>query len=121
MDNMIYEILYKYFNSLAVSGYKNYGNVYKILFLVCIEEFIRNDFYGYLTKDDYNKINRALYCIYGTDCLIPVPNYKTYNMNKLYIGSLSEMAHRITTLENTKVVKTGEGDIEVPDINIVNN
>ena len=42
-------------------------------------------------------------------------------MNKLYIGSLSEMAHRITTLENTKVVKTGEEDIEVPDINVVNN
>ena len=100
MDNMIYEILYKYFNSLAISGYKNYENVYKILFLVGIEEFIRNDFYGYLTKEDYNEINKALYCIYG---------------------SLSEMAHRITTLENTKVVKTGEEDIEVPDINVVNN
>lgn len=121
MDNMIYEILYKYFNSLAISGYKNYEKVYKILFLVSIEEFIRNDFYGYLTKEDYNEINKALYCIYDTDCLIPVPNYKTYNMNKLYIGSLSEMAHRITTLENTKVVKTGEEDIEVPDINVVNN
>lgn len=145
MDNLLYNTLNKYFNLLSNVGYNNYKSVYKILFIVFIEEFIRRDFYGYLTEEDYSSIDRAFYYIYGTDCLIPVPNYCKYNMNKLYLGSVTEMTYKLskmqesidthqeavnkrvdefddrcTTIENTKVVKANEDYIEVTDINISN-
>lgn len=86
MDNLLYNTLLKYFNILSLMGYRNYNSVYKILTLIFIYDFIKKDFYGYLTKEDYNTINKSLYCLFGTDCLIPIPTD-----NKLCFGNITKI------------------------------
>lgn len=139
MDNIIYNSLNKYFHTLSVLGYKSYEEVYKLLTLILIEEFVNSDFYGLITKEDYQHIERALYCLFGTTCLIPYPSFcNNTNMNKLHLGSMTELAtkiediqktvddfigtidtsfiNRINDLEHTKVVKPGDDYIDIPDI-----
>lgn len=130
MSNFIYEVLSRYFNTLSILGYKEYLSVYKVLLLILIKDFIDRDYYGYLTKEDYNTVNKALYCIYGTTCLIPYSGKYSKTMNKLYLGSMSEIAYRLSqieddveaandkikTIENTKVVKPDTTSYEIQDI-----
>ena len=100
MGNFIYEVLSRYFNTLSVLGYKEYSSVYKVLLLILIKDFIDKDYYGYLTEKDYNTINKALYCIYGTTCLIPYSSKYSKTMNKVYLGSMSEISYRLAQIEN---------------------
>lgn len=75
-------------------------NVNKLLVLTLVQEFIDNDFRGYLNKEDYSIIGQALYCIYGTTCLIPYPDYYNCKTRRvMYTGSCSELAHKVDTLE----------------------
>lgn len=84
MDNMIYNILNNYFNALTNTGYKSYNSVEKILALICIQEFL-DEFKCYISDEDYSRINKALTCLYGSDCLIPYPDY--YNNSTMSTGS----------------------------------
>lgn len=113
MDDVLYNSILKYFNTLSYTGYINYDDVDKLLLLVIIEEFIYNDFRGFITENDYREIEKFLYKIFGTSCLIPYPSYcNNYTMNKLHLGDISELSHRVSInednieeLQNTKVVK----------------
>jgi hypothetical protein len=78
---------------------------------------------GIITEDDYREIEKALYKIFGTSCLVPFPNYcNNTDMNKLHLGDISELAYRIDynkqaieEIKNIKVVKTTspyEEDVE---------
>lgn len=119
MDNILYNAILNYFTKLSELGYVNYKDVDKLLLLVTIQEFIYNDFRGFITEDDYREIEKCLYKIFGTSCLVPYPNYcANYTMNKLHLGDISELSHRVEVnednikdIQNTKVVKVlAEGE-----------
>ena len=126
MDNVVYTAISRYFNMLSKFGYVNYDEVYNILYLILIRDFIYNDFYGYITEDDYRYIERSLYCLVGKSCLIPYPEYLT--MNNLNLGSISELAYMIkknkediskvtdsiNEIKKTRVIKGDLNGEEIP-------
>ena len=71
--------------------------------LIFYYHLIYNDYRGYIKKEDYHTIEKALNCLYGTNCLIPYPDY--LKMGKLHLGEMTEMAQRIKRAEDTEVVK----------------
>lgn len=123
MDDILYNSLFKYFDTLSSTGYVSYKDVDKLLLLTIIQEFIYNDFRGFITEDDYREIEKFLYRIFGTSCLIPYPNYcNNYTMNKLHLGDISELSHRVDINESkiqevrdTKVVKVLPTEDETVD------
>jgi hypothetical protein len=126
MVNHLYDSINKYFNRVTNVGYVSQPNVEKMLLFVAIQELLENDFRAYVSEKDYGEIENALYCLYGTTCLIPFPDYYT-NKNKrvMYTGSMSENAHRIEILEKeVEEIKWGrvpDKDIVVPGFIIEDN
>ena len=122
MDEMIYQALGSYYHALELKGYMPQKDVEKLLVLTFYRDFVFNDYRGILSREDYYLIEQALNCLYGTTCLIPYPDY--LKMGKLHLGEISEMCHRVKTLENTPVLKLihdlskAEGDVE-SDVMIV--
>ena len=123
MDEILYNSLLKYFNTLSSVGYVSYKDVDKLLLLTIIQEFIYNDFRGFISEDDYREIEEFLYKIFGTSCLIPYPNYcNDYTMNKLHLGDISELSHRVSVnednikeIQDTKVIKVIPSEDEIVD------
>ena len=103
MDEMIYAALTGYYNTLSKVGYYKYDTVFSLLLLSFYRDFVFHDYRGILSREDYAEIERALNCLYGTDCLIPYPDY--LKMGKLYLGEITEMADRLKTLEDEPVLK----------------
>ena len=103
MDEVVYNAFETYFNTLCKTGYMSYPNVEKLLLLAFYWDLVRNDYRCHLSKSDYNTIEKALYCLFGSTCLIPYPDY--LKMGKLKLGEMSELACRVKTLENNKVLK----------------
>lgn len=103
MDEIVYEALGVYYNVLEKTGYMSYENMRKLLVLIFYNDLVYSDYRGLITREDYRLIERALDCLYGSSCLIPYPDY--LKMGKLHLGEVTELAHRLRTLENTEVVK----------------
>ena len=103
MDEILYEALTRYYHALSLKGYMSKSHSLKLLVLSFYRNFMFHDYRGLLSKKDYNLIERALDCIYGTSCLIPYPDY--LKMGKLHLGEMTEMAQRIKDIEDTNVVK----------------
>lgn len=100
MDEEVYNSLTSYFTSLKNIGYRKQSDVNKLLVFITIQEVLDNDFRGLVSEEDYDIINKALYCLYGSTCLIPYPDY--YNKKTTRImdtGSMYELTHRIENLE----------------------
>ena len=117
MNEVVYNSIVRYFSTLSSLGYVNYEDVNNLLFLIAIHEFIYNDFRGFITEDDYREIERVLYKIFGTSCLIPYPEFcKNNDMNKLHLGDISELAYRVEINENN--IKEAQNAIEVNKDNI---
>lgn len=66
----------KYFHTLSNLGYKKDKDVYNLIAYIFLEEFLYGSVSQFITEKDYNTIDRALYCLYGTSCMIPYPDYK---------------------------------------------
>lgn len=72
MDNLLKistESIIRYFKTLSIFGYKSYNEVYKLIALLSIEDFL-NIFDFYITEDDLRDICKAVSCLYGSTCLI---------------------------------------------------
>ena len=119
MDNIIYNAIVKYYTALSKVGYYKYGDVFSLLVLCFLRDFVYQDYRGTLSKSDYSIIEKALNCLFGSNCLIPYPDY--LKMGKLHIGEMTEMAHRVKTLEETEVLKAFDGDDENSDIMILSD
>lgn len=74
MDDLLYNALSKYFAKLANFGYSDDVEIKKILFYCFINELVNTPSIV-ITQEEYTELEKALYCIYGTTCLIPYPNY----------------------------------------------
>jgi hypothetical protein len=108
MDNIVYNSLYRYYTALSKLGYYKYKDVYRLLILCFLSDFVSHDYRGIISKEDYHVIDRALNCLFGSNCLIPYPDY--LKMGKLHIGEMSELAQRVKTLENTDVLKAFDAE-----------
>lgn len=117
MDKFIYTSITQYYDALSRLGYHKYGDVFSLLVLSFLRDFVYEDYRARLSREDYHEIEKALNCLFGSSCLIPYPDY--LKMGKLHIGEMTEMAHRVKTLENTEVLKTFDGDDENSDIMIM--
>lgn len=106
MDSIIYNAITGYYNVLSKLGYFRYEDAFRILVLCFFRDFVYNDFRGLLSREDYLEIEQALNCLYGTNCLIPYPDY--LKMSKLHLGETTELASRLKALENEKVLKAGD-------------
>ena len=117
MDNIVYNTITDYYKLLQKRGYNSPTDTRKILVLCFYWNFMAHDYRGLISREDYLLIEKALNCLYGSTCLIPYPDY--LKMNKLHLGSMSEMAQRVKTLEDTPVLKafdadgTGDSDIVI--------
>jgi len=140
MDEYIFEVLERYYKALEYKGYVADNNLFKMLLLSFYRDVIYSNNKGFIDKDDYITIERALDCIYGSDCIIPYPDYIDYKMHaesyeesnapsymstvdstnefKLYLGNFSELSQRIAQLEDTKVVKLTDGNNSDSDVEI---
>ena len=113
MDEIVYNGITQYYQALSRLGYYNYKNVFSLLLLSFYRDFVFEDYRGILSREDYFEIERALNCLFGKNCLIPYPDY--LKMGKLHIGEMTEMAHRVKTLEDEPVMKL------IHDLNSVDN
>lgn len=128
MDNIIYNGLLQYFNTLKYLGNINPLEGYKLLYLIGIKEFLDSDYSGFVTEKDYNEIVKSLYCIFGNSCIIPFPDYYQYKNNLMYKGTISELSNsidiindKIEELENMgkkPIVIPGDKITEIPDFDI---
>ena len=119
MDNFIYNSITQYYDALSKLGYHKYGDVFSLMVLCFLRDFIYQDYRGIITQEDYHIIERALNCLYGSNCLIPYPDY--LKMGKLHIGEMTEVVNRIKTLEETTVLKAFDGTSEDSDIIILSD
>ena len=119
MDSIVYNAITKYYAALSKLGYYKYGDVFSLLVLCFLRDFVYQDYRGILNKSDYSIIEKALNCLFGSNCLIPYPDY--LKMGKLHIGEMTEMAHRVKTLEETEVLKAFDGNDENSDIMILSD
>lgn len=100
MVNNVYNSINSYFNHLGNVGYQKQSDVNKLILYTFIQDLLDKDFRGYVNEKDYGIINRVLYCLYGSTCLIPYPDYYNSKNNKvMYLGSVSELANRVAVLE----------------------
>ena len=119
MDNIIYNAITQYYTAISKLGYYKYGDVFSLLVLCFLRDFVYQDYRGIISRSDYSVIEKALSCLFGSNCLIPYPDY--LKMGKLHIGEMTEMAHRVKTLEDTEVLKAFDGDDENSDIMILSD
>lgn len=119
MVNQLYNTINSYFSHLFNTGYMSQKEVNKVLLFSLIEELVNNDFRGLITQEDYTHINKALYCLYGSSCLVPYPDYyNPKNKRVMYNGSISELSYRVQRLEDQEVIIPGEEVEETEDIDI---
>ena len=119
MDNIIYNSITKYYAALEKTGYLPYSSVLALLLLCFFRDFVYHDYRANISRGDYHTIEKALNCLFGSNCLIPYPDY--LKMGKLHIGEMTEMAHRVKTLEETEVLKAFDGNDENSDIMILSD
>lgn len=116
MDDLLYNACLRYFTSLANYGFRSERDVKKLLMYVYIQELV-NTTSIVIPEDDYKHLENALYCLYGSTCLIPYPNYCERPMYA-HLGDIVELSARVAKLEDLAEVQDGRiTDIE--DTNVV--
>lgn len=96
ITNDAFEATQRYFSVLSHMGYKPDREVDKLLILLFLEEMLTGSMSYFITEADYNEINNAMYCLYGT-CMIPFPAYKQ---------AASEVVPRV--LDEYRITECGE-------------
>lgn len=112
MENRVLKSIDKYFQSLTATGYRKQKDVDSLLVLLFINKFLTQGTSNFITDKDYQTIDRALYCLYGSNCLIPFPRYVNYRntLQAKYDNSI----HRGT--EDSVLRFTEDGSVRFKDI-----
>ena len=69
------DTLNKYFDILSKAGYVKNKEVNKVIILTFLSRLL-NDFYEYITEEDYNDIIKSVYCL--SNCLMRLPQYNIF-------------------------------------------
>ena len=96
----------KYFQTISKLGYKKDSEVNSLIVFLFLEEFLCNYMVPFITEEDYNTINKALYCIYGTSCMVPYPDYK-----KTYIDVIKSVPNEYRISEDEVLRMTELGSV----------
>lgn len=96
LDKIAFQGVDNYFKALSVFGYKGYKEVEKLLVLLFIEDLIKGPLNIYIDECDYKAINNALYCLFGSTCLIPYPEFITNYVQQGLAGIASSNPFRLT-------------------------
>lgn len=113
VEGKVSSALDRYFNTLAVTGYRKQSDVDRLLVFTFINDFLNSDTADFITEADYQLIDRALYCLYGSTCLIPYPEFINYN-NTLQARINRGMIPRYN--EGNSVYITEDGNVRFKDI-----
>lgn len=70
MWEISYKSIQRYFNLLQNTGYIPYNDVYDILSLVILEEFINESFQDLISEDDLHLLQKYLTTLFNKTCLI---------------------------------------------------
>lgn len=70
MDNLEFETLKNYFNTVTSTGYVNSNTVKGVMVLVILNK-LRKELCCLLTDDDKLAFDKALNCVIDNNCLIP--------------------------------------------------
>lgn len=81
MDELLYESLRRYFTGLENTGYRKQRDVDRLLILIMIIELLCGELFCFIDEDDKKVIDKALSCLYGSNCLIPYPNKYSKSVN----------------------------------------
>lgn len=95
INEVVVESIQNYFYELALNGYRRQASVHKLLALQYIIEILQGNLRFYVTREDYRALSKALYCIYGSDCLIPYPQFEIGNREDGY-GQLQPRISELT-------------------------
>ena len=87
------DTLNKYFNILSKAGYVKNKEVNKVIILIFLSRLL-NDFYEYITEEDYNDIIKSVYCF--SDCLIRLPKYNVFKDSLIHHKYNDGLMLRIT-------------------------
>lgn len=105
--NTTFNSINTYFDSLALFGYRKQSDVNKLLALIFIEEILTEEMRFFITEEDYRLIERALYCLYGSSCLIPYPEY----INIDYLFGRKNFKNIVTRLTEDDNLRSTEDDM----------
>lgn len=87
------DTLNKYFDILSKAGYVKNKEVNKVIILIFLSRLL-NDFYEYITEEDYNDIIKSIYCL--SDCLIRLPKYNVFRDSLIHHKYNDGLMLRIT-------------------------
>lgn len=87
------DTLNKYFDILSKAGYVKSKEVNKVIILTFLSRLL-NDFYEYITEEDYNDIIKSIYCL--SDCLIRLPKYNVFKDSIIHHKYNDSLMLRIT-------------------------
>lgn len=104
------EAIQRYFKVLSKFGYKKYSDVDRLIILLFIEETLSYDFADFITEEDYKVIVNALYCLYGSNCMIDFPSFANYD--SLIHKSVKHTTPRITEDSILRICQEGYLRIE---------
>ena len=90
------DTLNKYFDILSKAGYIKSKEVNKVIILTFLSRLL-NDFYEYITEEDYNDIIKSIYCL--SDCLIRLPKYNVFKDSLIHHKYNDGLMLRITENE----------------------
>lgn len=104
-------ILDNYFTMLTNTGYVKRPAVKRLLAWLFLIDFVEM-VYNLLTDEDYNKINRALICLFSTGCcLLPYDAIREIDRSHLHTGGSGYMGTfnlRITEENQWRAAEDGE-------------
>ena len=87
------DTLNKYFDILSKAGYVKNKEINKVIILTFLSRLL-NDFYEYITEEDYNDIIKSIYCL--NDCLIRLPKYNVFKDSLIHHKYNDGLMLRIT-------------------------
>ena len=90
---IIVDTLNKYFDILSKAGYVKNKEVNKVIILTFLSRLL-NDFFEYITEEDYNDIIKSVYCL--SDCLIRLPKYNIFKDSLIHHKYNNGLMLRIT-------------------------
>ena len=90
---IIVDTLNKYFDILSKAGYVKNKEVNKVIILTFLSRLL-NDFYEYITEEDYNDIIKSIYCL--SNCLIRLPKYNIFKDSLIHHKYNDGLMLRIT-------------------------
>lgn len=106
-SNVLAQSLERYFKTIKHYGhYKDLG-ITKLLILIYVNELL-SDYYNIpIIDSEYEIIQKALLCLFGSECIIPYPYYINYNEGPLFGQWLNTSSYRIDESSTLRIEEQG--------------